>query len=54
MISRLTKIPILYRGWLRFLNQEKGLLFELLKRERRYSKDIHHRAQNAALCVDLL
>jgi hypothetical protein len=49
-ISRLAKIPTLYRDWLRSLKKEKGQLFELHRKD---DKVIHCSAQNAALFVDI-
>ena len=49
---RFAKIPALYRDWLRSLIK-KGVLFNLHRREGGL-KDIHYRAQNVTLFVDLL
>ena len=49
MISRLAKIPALYRDWLRSLNQEKCQLFELHRRKGGF-ENTHCILKNAAIC----
>ena len=37
-ISRLAKIPTIYRDWLIYLNKRKGYSFELHRREGRFER----------------
>ena len=51
--SPLSKIPTLYRDWLRSLNKKRVDYLSCIEGEGGL-KDIHYSAQNAALFVNLL